>query len=160
MCFQTAETVESIVVQLMEKQRCARAAALSGKALDCPGCNDPNQECSLHHVPGENNFSIIQILIHPKLIGVDKCFVLPIFRFGFLFTFGDEGTKIWNLYLHFARQDRQDGKKPGKKITQNKSQKYGMRKRINMKKSSLNSLGIRIRSDANNLSSYIFYHLA
>ena len=94
MCFQTAETVESIVVQLMEKQRCARAAALSGKALDCPGCNDPNQECSLHHVPGENNFSIIQILIHPKLIGVDKCFVLPIFRFGFLFTFCDEGMRI------------------------------------------------------------------
>ena len=57
MCFQTAETVESIVVQLMEKQRCARAAALSGKALDCPGCNDPNQECSLHHVPGKENFS-------------------------------------------------------------------------------------------------------
>ena len=63
MCFQTAETVESIVVQLMEKQRCARAAALSGKALDCPGCNDPNQECSLHHVPGEKNLSFSQILI-------------------------------------------------------------------------------------------------
>lgn len=72
MCFQTAETVESIVVQLMEKQRCARAAALSGKALDCPGCNDPNQECSLHHVPGEKNFSFIQILIHPKLFEADK----------------------------------------------------------------------------------------
>ena len=54
----------------MEKQRCARAAALSGKSLDCPGCNDPNQECSLHHVPGEKNFSFIQILIHPKLIEV------------------------------------------------------------------------------------------
>ena len=40
----------------MEKQRCARAAALSGKSLDCPGCNDPNQECSLHHVPGKNGF--------------------------------------------------------------------------------------------------------
>ena len=52
MYFQTAETVESIVTQLMEKQRCAKAAALSGKALDCPSCNDPNQECSLHHVPG------------------------------------------------------------------------------------------------------------
>ena len=51
--FQTAETVETIVTQLMEKQRCARAAALSGKSLDCPGCNDPNQECSLHHVPGK-----------------------------------------------------------------------------------------------------------
>jgi hypothetical protein len=36
----------------MEKQRCARAAALSGKSLDCPGCNDPNQECNLHHIPG------------------------------------------------------------------------------------------------------------
>ena len=71
MCFQTAETVESIVVQLMEKQRCARAAALSGKALDCPGCNDPNQECSLHHVPGEK-ISFIQIEFHSKLIGVDK----------------------------------------------------------------------------------------
>lgn len=55
--FQTAETVESIVTQLMEKQRCARAAALSGKSLDCPGCNDPNQECSLHHVPGKISFT-------------------------------------------------------------------------------------------------------
>ena len=44
--------MESIVTQLMEKQRCARAAALSGKSLDCPGCNDPNQECNLHHVTG------------------------------------------------------------------------------------------------------------
>ena len=40
------------MTQLMEKQRCARAAALSGKSLDCPGCNDPNQECNLHHVTG------------------------------------------------------------------------------------------------------------
>ena len=36
----------------MEKQRCARAAALSGKSLDCPGCNDPNQECNLHQCTG------------------------------------------------------------------------------------------------------------
>ena len=52
MYIQTAETVESIVTQLMEKQRCARAAALSGKSLDCPSCGDPNQECNLHHVTG------------------------------------------------------------------------------------------------------------
>ena len=44
--------MESIVTQLMEKQRCARAAALSGKSLDCPSCGDPNQECNLHHVTG------------------------------------------------------------------------------------------------------------
>lgn len=35
---QTAETVEAIVSQLMEKQRCARAAALN-KQLEC-GCPD------------------------------------------------------------------------------------------------------------------------
>ena len=65
--FQTAETVESIVTQLMEKQRCARAAALSGKSLDCPGCNDPNQECSLHHVPGKISslsFKLVLNLMH------------------------------------------------------------------------------------------------
>ena len=37
-------------------------------------------------------------------------------RFWFLVTFGSEVTKIQkilrNLFLHFARQDGQDGKKP------------------------------------------------
>ena len=47
-----------------------------------------------------------------------------IFRFWFLITFGDEVMKIIrNLCLHFAKQDRQDGKN-GKKITQLKLPKY------------------------------------
>ena len=46
----------------------------------------------------------------------DKCFIHPIFRFGFLVTFGDEVTKIFrNLFLHFARQDGQDGKRTERK---------------------------------------------
>jgi hypothetical protein len=47
------------------------------------------------------------------------CFDHPIFHFWFLVTFGNEDTKILcNLCLHFAREDGQDGKKNGKKITQ------------------------------------------
>ncbi len=50
--FQTAETVESIVVQLMEKQRAARTAALN-KQLEC-GCPDSlagaDRTCP-HHGP-------------------------------------------------------------------------------------------------------------
>jgi len=46
----------------------------------------------------------------------------------------DENTKIlYNICLHFARQDRQDGKKQKEnhitkviKIPKNKKQKYGM----------------------------------
>ena len=61
------------------------------------------------------------------------CFVHPIFRFCFLVTFGDEVTKILcNLCLHFARQDEQDGKKTGKKITQLKWPKYQKPKDENM----------------------------
>ena len=46
MILQTAETVEAIVTQLMEKQRAARAAALN-KQLEC-GCPDstnPEKPC-------------------------------------------------------------------------------------------------------------------
>ena len=62
-----------------------------------------------------------------------KCFVLPIFRFWFLVTFGDEVTKILrNHCLHFVRQDGQDGKN-GKKITQLKWPKYQKSKDENIK---------------------------
>ena len=55
-------------------------------------------------------------------------------HFLFLFTFGDEVTKILsNLCLHFARQDGQDGKKQKEnhatkvtKIPKIKRRKYGM----------------------------------
>ena len=60
-----------------------------------------------------------------------NCFVHPIFRFWFLFTFGDEVTKILrNLCLHFARQDGQDGKKQKEnhatKMSKNQRRKYGI----------------------------------
>ena len=61
-------------------------------------------------------------------------FIHPIFVFCFLVTFGNEFTKILcNLYLHFARQDGQDGKNLKEnhatkvtKIPKTKRRKYGM----------------------------------
>ena len=54
---------------------------------------------------------IIPTYIKIKISFTNVLFI-PFFVFGF--GFGDEVTKILhNLCLHFARQDGQDGKKPG-----------------------------------------------
>ena len=61
---------------------------------------------------------------------VIKVSFIPFFVFGHFWQQSYANTKILhNLYLHFARQDGQDGKKRATKVTKipkTNRQKYGM----------------------------------